>query len=333
MPISSKLKGVLLVGAILACTALVLKVLARASADELETHRDDPASDYEAAMARFEQVRAREAAMDELNPVCLSKLLTHGQKTEHTIILMHGMTNCPEQFRELAPLFYERGYNVLIPRIPGNGLADPDTSALKDVTAEQLCDCCTDMVDMARGLGEHVTFLGISVGGTMAAWVAQHRADVALAVPIAPLFSLGRNMGVWMSRLAMYVLLVLPNLMTQWIRPFAGAMGHNYHGFATRGLAQSMRLGFSVYDAARTTKPAAQSIVVITNAADPAVNNAITQKLVERWRANGMQRLDTYEFDDSYQLIHDLIDPTQEQQQTALVYPIMLNLITQERVA
>ncbi len=332
MLISSKLKGALLVGAIVACAALVLKVLVRASADELEAHRDDPASDYEAAMARFEQIQAREAAMDELNPVCLSKVLTHGHKTERTIVLMHGMTNCPAQFRALAPLFYEQGYNVLIPRMPGNGLADPDTNALKDVTAEQLRDCCADMVDMARGLGRHVTYLGISVGGTMAAWVAQHRADVDLAVLISPEFTISRNLGVRVSRLVMYMFRLMPNLMTQRFQPFTGAVGHNYHGFATRGLAESMRLGFSVYDAARTTKPAAQSIVVITNAADPAVNNTITQKLVQRWRANGMQRFDTYEFDDSYHLIHDLIDPNQQQQQTALVYPILLDLITQERV-
>jgi len=93
-----------------------------------------------------------------------------------------------------------------------------------------------------------------------------------------------------------------------------------------------MRLGFSVYDAARTTKPVAKSILVITNAADTAVNNTITQKLVQRWRTTGVQSFDSYEFDDSSHLIHDVIDPNQEQQQTALVYPIMLNLITQERV-
>jgi len=332
MPISSKLKGILLASAILACAALVLKVSLRASVDEQEPNRSDPAVDYEAALARFEQIQAREAAMDELNPICLSKLLTHGQKTEHAIILMHGMTNCPEQFRELAPMFYERGYNVLIPRMPGNGLADPETTTLKDVTAEQLCDCCTDMVDIARGLGGHVTFLGISVGGTMAAWVAQHRADVDLAVLITPEFTISRKLGVRVSRLVMDVFRLMPNLMTQRFQPFTGAVGHNYHGFATRGLAQAMRLGFSVYDAARTTKPAAQSIVVITNAADPAVNNTITQKLVQRWRTTGVQSFDSYEFDDSSHLIHDVIDPNQEQQQTALVYPIMLNLITQERV-
>jgi hypothetical protein len=48
----------------------------------------------------------------------------------------------------------------------------------------------------------------------------------------------------------------------------------NYHGFATRGLAAMMCLGFSVYAAARTVKPAVQLVLLITNAADPAVENS-----------------------------------------------------------
>jgi esterase/lipase len=330
MSTSSKLKVALLVGAIAAVVAFMLKVVLGASPDELEVHTDDPAPDYETAMKWFEQVNAQEAAMEGLNPVCLSTVLTHGKKTERVIVLMHGMTNCPAQFRTLAPMFFERGYNVLIPRMPGNGLADPDTKALKEVTAEQLRDCCTDMVDLAHGLGEHVTYLGLSIGGTMAAWAAQNRADVDLAVLMAPEFTIGRGLGVAVSKLVMYVFRIMPNLMTQRVRPFTGAVGHNYHGFATRGLAQSMRLGFSVFDAAKSRKPVAQSILVITNAADPAVNNTITQKLVQLWQANGMQRLDTYEFNAKHHLIHDVIDPNQQEQQTALVYPILLDLIAQE---
>ncbi len=137
------------------------------------------------------------------------------------------------------------------------------------------------------------------------------------------------DLGVAVSKLVMYLVRITPNLMTQWVRPFTGAVRNTYHGFATRGLAQSMRLGLSVFDAAKSKKPAAQSILVITNAADPAVNNTITRQLVQRWQANGMQQLSTYEFLANYHLIHDVIDPNQQEQQTALVYPILLDLIAQ----
>jgi esterase/lipase len=301
--------------------------IVRLSPTKLEASEDNPATDYEQAMARFAEVQALEKKIAAFNPVCYSKLLTHGQKMPRAIILMHGMTNCPEQYVQLAPLFFERGYNVLVPLMPCNGLADPDTEALKNVTAEQLIDCCNTAVDIGRGLGDHLTFAGLSVGGTMAAWVAQNRAVVDQAVLIAPEFTIARGVGVLLSRLIMYLFLVMPNVMTQRFRPFTGAVGHNYHGFATRGLGQMMRLGFSVYDAARIKKPAAQSILVITNAADTAVNNDITQKLAARWKANSFEQLKTYEFEVSHHLIHDIIDPNQQKQQTALVYPILLDLI------
>ena len=270
-----------------ASTAIAARAITRASIKELEASLEDPAADSESALARFARLQAQEAADTTLNPVCHAKLLTHGHKVERAIILMHGMTNCPEQYAALAPLFYERGYNVLIPRMPHNGLADPDTAALQDLTAEQLRDSCNTTVDIARGLGEHITYAGISVGGVIAAWVAQNRPDVEQVVLIAPAFTISRGLDVGISRFAMYLLLLLPNIMTQRFRPFTGALGHNYHGFATRGLGQAMRLGFSVYDAARTTKPAAQSVVVIINAADMAVENNITRKLVRRWQATG----------------------------------------------
>lgn len=323
-----KLGFALLLGAAVTLAVLVTRGLVRLSPDdELLAHTDDPASDYEKALARFAELQAQEKEIAEFNPVCYSQLLTHGRKTERTIILQHGMTNCPAQYAELALLFFERGYNVLIPLMPGNGLTDPDTEVLKDVTAEQVRDCSNAMVDIGCGLGDHLTFAGISVGGVMAAWVAQNRSDVDQVALIAPAFTISRGLGVQLSRLVMRLFLVMPNLMTQRFRPFTGALGHNYHGFATRGLGQMMRLGFAVYDAARTTKPAVPSVIVITNAADVAVENGITRELVHRWRAAGCERVQTYEFEASYRLIHDVIDPKQAEQQTALVYPVLLDLI------
>src|SRR6266516_4707399 len=107
---------------------------------------------------------------------------------------MHGMTNCPQQFVELAPLFFAQGYNVLIPRMPYNGLADCDTDELKNLTAVDLRDSCNTMVDIAHGLGDHIIYVGMSVGGMMAAWVAQYRADVDKAILIAPAFTFSRGL-------------------------------------------------------------------------------------------------------------------------------------------
>jgi esterase/lipase len=314
-------------GAALALTGLALKASTRSSTDALSAHSIDPAIDYETAMARFAQVQAQEEADETLNPVCRSKLLTHGRKTERVIILMHGMTNCPQQFVELAPKFYEQGYNVLIPRMPHNGLADPDTDALRYLKAAELRDCSNTMVDIARGLGDHITYLGLSVGGLMAAWVAQYRTDVNKAVIIAPSFTISPRLGVVLSKVIMRLFLIIPNIMTQRIMPFKDGPDHNYLGFATRGLGEMMRFGFSVYNTSKKTSAAAQSVLVITNGADAAVNNKITLKVAQNWQTNGLEQLDKYQFDAKYKLLHDLIDPGQKLQNVAVSYPILLDLL------
>ena len=327
---SFALKAAFVAGAFVALAGLALKAFTRQATDELDTVQDDPTTDYETAMVRFAQVQAQEEADETLNPVCRSKLLTHGSKTERVIILMHGMTNCPQQFVELAPRFYEQGYNVLIPRMPHNGLADPDTDDLRYLKAAELRDCSNTMVDIARGLGDHVTYLGLSVGGLMAAWVAQYRADVNKAVIIAPSFTISPRLGVVLSKVAMRLFLILPNIMTQRLKPFKDGPDHNYLGFASRGVGEMMRFGFSVYNTSKKTSAAAQSVLIITNAADVAVNNKITLKVAQRWQTNGLEQLDKYEFDAKYKLIHDLIDPGQKLQKVDVSYPILFELLARE---
>ena len=317
-------------GAALALTGLALKASTRYSTDALSEQSIDPATDYETAIARFAQVQAQEEAHETLNPVCRSKLLTHGSKTERVIILMHGMTNCPQQFVEFAPKLYEQGYNVLIPRMPHNGLADLDTDDLRYLKAAELRDCSNAMVDIARGLGDHITFLGLSVGGLMAAWVTQYRDDINKAVIIAPSFTISPHIGVGLSKVIMRLFLIIPNIMTQRLKPFKDGPDHNYLGFATRGLGEMMRFGFSIYNTSKQTSAASQSVLVITNAADAAVNNKIPLKVAQNWQNNGLKQLDTYEFDAKYKLIHDLIDPGQKLQNIAVSYPILLDLLSRE---
>ncbi len=317
-------------GAALAITGLVLKASNRSSTDTLASHSIDPATDYEAAMSRFAQIQAREEADGTLNPVCCSKLLTHGSKSERVIVLMHGMTNCPQQFVKLAPILYEQGYNVLIPRMPHNGLADLDTDDLRYLKAAELRNCSNATVDIARGLGDHITFLGLSVGGLMAAWVAQYRDDVNKAVIIAPSFTISPRLGVGLSKVIMRLFLILPNIMTQRLKPFKDGPDHNYLGFATRGLGEMMLFGFSIYKTSKHTSAAAQSVLVITNAADAAVNNKIPLKIAKNWQTNGLKHLDKYEFDANYKLLHDIIDPGQKLQNVAVSYPILLDLLARD---
>src|SRR6185503_9544167 len=113
---------------------------------------------------------------------------THGQKVERAILLLHGYTNCPQQFLELGQRFYDLGYNVLIAPLPHHGLANRLTDEQSQLTAKELASYADEMVDIAHGLGNEVVMMGISGGGVATAWAAQNRSDLDLAVIISPAF-------------------------------------------------------------------------------------------------------------------------------------------------
>ena len=102
-----------------------------------------------------------------------------------------------------------------------------------------------------------------------------------------------------------------------------------YPGYPLHALAEYLRLGFATRDLANSAKPAVDSIIVINNANDDSVNNGITNQLVDAWKAHGEESLRTFEFEDTLGLPHDLITPTREDGNPALVYPVIIDSIEQ----
>ena len=119
---------------------------------------------------------ARERADPACDPRCLSLLLQHGRRTDRALVLFHGFTNCPRQFALLAELFYSRGFNVYVPLLPRHGLLDKLTTALEALTVEELTDAAATALSLTSGLGSGANALGLSVGATMVAWLAQTHA-------------------------------------------------------------------------------------------------------------------------------------------------------------
>ena len=61
----------------------------------------EPAENYQKAIEKFRAIEKAESVL----PLCRegrSRLLTQGHKTERVFVLLHGLTNCPEQFIPLA---------------------------------------------------------------------------------------------------------------------------------------------------------------------------------------------------------------------------------------
>jgi esterase/lipase len=255
--------------------------------------------------------------------------MARGKKTRHAIVFFHGNTNSPRQFEALGKIFYKKGYNVLIPRIPHHGLKDRMTKDLSQLTALELIKLCEESVDIARGLGNCVTVVGFSMGANMAAWVAQNRSDVDKAVIIAPFLG-WKGLPTFFFKPFIILLSILPNIFVWWDKKAKTALTgptSSYYGFSSRGVGQIMRLGWLVMKEARKLAPKAQSILVITSGIDEAVDEKNLDKVIDQWHCHSGVLITRFQFDKDMGIFHDMIDPQQPYQKTAVVYPKLIELI------
>ncbi len=262
-----------------------------------------------------------------VNPVCRTRLYVHGRRTERSLVLLHGFTNCPQQFDDLGKGFYELGWNVLIPRYPRHGYSDRLTTSIAELRADMLIALANRSAEAGAGLGERLTVAGLSLGGILTGYLAQTREDVDGAVLIAPMFGL-RPIPGWalagITRLAQ----TLPNFYIWWNSTLKERIGptHGYPRFSTKAYAALFEVGSAVKRAAQESAPKARRIDVITNAAEPRLDNRFTHQLVDAWQRHDAN-VHTYEFPESDHLPHDLIDPANPDQNTKLVYPVVTKTI------
>ena len=120
----------------------------------------------------------------------------------------------------------------------------------------------------------------------------------------------------------------LPNFYMWWNDALKEKLGppYGYPRFSTHAYAALFECGRMLTGLARREAPKARSIVVVTNANEPRLDNRFTYRLVESWRAHGAN-VETFEFARSDGLTHDLIDPGNAGQKTDYVYPIITRLV------
>ena len=285
-----------------------------------------PVTDYLEGLRRIEDMDTRDGEV--LGDYGKSIVLTHGHRTKRVIVLLHGSTLCPKQFEALGLLFYKRGENVLIPRLPHHGLKDRMNDDQSRLKAEELALTADQAVDIAHALGDHIDVMGLSMGGVMTAWLAQHRSDIDCAMLLDPAFGF-QAVPNGLGRPAMNLYLSLPNQYSWWDEKLKDRLepGYAYPRWSSLALAELLRLGYATQEQAARSAPAVRSIWVVTNANDAEVDNRMTADLVASWRRFAPDRVHSYEFPADMKLDHDLIDPGNPQQKTGLVYPKLLALM------
>ena len=303
---------------------LGFELLLHAAHKSLQSH-PNPAADYAEALSRFHRIQKMEGS--ELNPLCRSILLTQGARTERVVVFFHGYTNCPEQFSELGRIFYELGYNVLIPLLPRHGVADRKVENLSPIKAEELRDCADTSVDIACGLGQKVYVAGLSAGGTLSAWIAQNRTEVNRTVLIAPALGFSRHEGTRLQKGIALLLPLLPDIRTDWFSVDPDAPDHVYPGFSSRALGQLLRVSVATFAGALERAPKVQDVALVTSKSDDAVSDLLAWQLIGLWRSKGLKKFAAVDFPKEMKIEHDMIDPAQKNQQIEVVYPVLISLL------
>jgi alpha-beta hydrolase superfamily lysophospholipase len=281
---------------------------------------------YDGAIREIQALIAGSPA--NIRAECAVQLLEHGHPTERVFVLMHGLSNCPAQFAELGRLLFERGHNVIIPRIPYHGEKNGLATDWARLTAGDMLDSGNQAVTLARSLGNEVTAAGLSINGATVAWMAQNRGDLDRAVLLAP-FLAPAGVPSWALAPVERLLLRLPNMFFWWdpkLKENLEGPPYAYPRFPTRVIGQTMLLGQEVLRESRSQSPRSASILVVTSASDTAANNRLTSELVSNWRRLRQSGIETFEFPASEKVPHDFIDPNQPNQRTALVYPKIIEL-------
>lgn len=276
----------------------------------------DPGTTYKEAAARIELIRATEAKLP-LHEGGRTVVLSHGHPTDRVFVLLHGFTNAPRQFRKLGEDLFAAGANVVIPRLPGHGIADRLTDAHGDLSANDLIRYAEGGIDIAHGLGKRVTVVGLSVSGITASWLAHTHDDIDEVFLLAPFLGLPFLPDSFTPPIA-GALVRLPNTFLWWdprVRENLPGPPYNYPRFATRPLGEALRLGIATERQSGPLKVRRVGVVLTEN--DPAVNNARTLRLVEQWKAASPDtEFFLHVFPAEENIPHDFIDPLQPDART-----------------
>ncbi|MEA2685429.1 MAG: carboxylesterase, partial [Actinomycetota bacterium] len=99
-------------------------------------------------------------------------------------LLLHGYTSTPQSLDGLAAALTDAGFDVAVPLLPGHGTTVEDLTACRwrDWTA-----AAEEAWDKLAARHERPIVGGLSMGGTLATWLAAARPDVAGLACVNPM--------------------------------------------------------------------------------------------------------------------------------------------------
>jgi carboxylesterase len=99
------------------------------------------------------------------------------------VLVLHGFTGSPQSIRPLAEAFADAGFTVDLPLLPGHGTSVDDmmTTSWADWSA-----ATETAYTKLAGRCEQVVVAGLSMGGTLAVWLATRYPEIAGIIVVNP---------------------------------------------------------------------------------------------------------------------------------------------------
>ncbi len=102
----------------------------------------------------------------------------------HGVLVLHGFTGNPQSMRALAEALGRAGLTVELPLLPGHGTALEDMLPTRWEDWSSAAEAAyQDLADRS----EKVVVAGLSMGGTLTCWLAEHHPEVAGIAVVNPL--------------------------------------------------------------------------------------------------------------------------------------------------
>jgi len=223
--------------------------------------------------ALVRETRTQEAVLGLMDQTH-AQLLLQPRPSSKVYLFFHGFTATPSQFLPMGETFFRRGDNVLIPLLPGHGLAGNWHVELPPPLPESpqvYQQFGLYWLQQAQALGQQVIVGGLSGGGTLAAWLTLECPHlVSQTLLFAPYLSNTNLVLDWFVQIF--------NGYFNW-RTKPGKIHFGYDGFRMPALEAFLQMGRAVLDQAeiRLSSP----LLMVSSESDRAVDNHDHQKLFE----------------------------------------------------
>jgi len=318
-----KLIGLFVIILIIFIAYLFLKPLPEVSYLNLQ-----PITDNAFAISEINKLNTTDNT--EIRQECQSILLNHGYKTQKVAVLLHGYSECPQQFRKFAQEIYDKGFNVYVPRAPFHGLNDRLTNKLADFSASDYTKYAEQSVQIAHGLGQDVYVMGLSGGGILTSWIAINDASVSKAIIISPAYNAQAIPGS-LSKMVINLFGLIPNQFVWWDANKKEAIqpDHQYPWYSTKSMSQVLTLGRNTSEKLRAGNILAKNVVFVFNPNDDSIDLTLYKDVITSAKALKPDSVDIYEYPLTPVLKHDLIDPEEPGANTDNSYPALVKLIAE----